>query len=208
MTGPGVKQPDTPFDDPKARFQAGLFGMWLFLVVLAVLFVSAILGYLVVRVDNGSDFIPPDAPALPPLLLASTGLLAASSVTMQRAANAGRRGDPAQGGMMAATIGLALGFLLLQGIAWTQMLAQNLGPSDNLYGWTFYVLTAMHAAHVIGGLPAMAITAFKASRAAYSPENHRGIVYCAMYWHFLDGAWLVLYATLWLGSRVAPVTAS
>ncbi len=77
-----------------------------------------------------------------------------------------------------------------------------------LYAWTFYVLTAMHAAHVIGGLPAMAITAFRASRASYTPENHRGIVYCAMYWHFLDGAWIVLYATLWLGSRAAPAAMS
>jgi cytochrome c oxidase subunit 3 len=195
-----VKQPDTPFDDPKARFQAGLFGMWLFLVVLAVLFVSAILGYVVVRVDNGADFIPAGAPRPPALLLLSTGLLLVSSVTMQRAVQAGRRGDPAQGGMMLVTVALALGFLALQWIAWQQWLSADLALDDNLYAWTFYVLTGMHAAHVLGGLPAMAITTVKAARAGSTPENHRGIVYCAMYWHFLDGAWIVLYATLWFGS--------
>jgi len=196
-----VKQPDTPFDDPKARYQAGLFGMWLFLIVLAVLFVSMILGYLVVRIDNGDAFVPAGAPKPPAMLLFSTVALLVSSVTMQRALGAARRGDPAQGGMMLATLALALVFLVVQALAWREMYAQNLAISDNLYGWTFYVLTGLHAAHVVGGLPPMAITAARAARGAYTPENHRGIAYCAMYWHFLDAVWLVLYATLWIGSR-------
>jgi cytochrome c oxidase subunit 3 len=196
-----VKDPSTPFDDPKARFQAGLFGMWLFLIALGVLFVATILGYLVVRVDNGDAFIPDEAPKLPGLLLASTGALILSSVTMQKALRAGRSGDPRQGGLMLATLALAFAFLVAQGFAWRELLQQQLTVSDSLYGWTFYVLTGLHALHVLGGLPPMVITTVRASRAAYTPENHRGIAYCAMYWHFLDGVWLVLYATLWLGSR-------
>ena len=172
----------------------------LMVLVGSMLFVSAILGYVEVRVDNGDGFIPANAPAPPSILLASTVLLVVSSATMQRAANAGRRGDPAQGGMMLVTIALALGFLAIQAVAWRQWVTQGVLVADNLYAWTFYVLTGMHAAHVLGGLPAMAITAVKAARAAYTPDNHRGIVYCAMYWHFLDGAWIVLYATLWFGS--------
>lgn len=198
-----MQQRDTPFDDPAARFDAGRFGMWLFLIVLAVLFVSTILGYLVVRLDNGSDFVPPNAPPPPPLLLASTAVLLLSSCTMQRALRFGREGDPRQGGMMVATSALALGFLGAQLLAWRELLAQNLGPTDNLYGWTFYVLTAIHAAHVLGGLPPLAITTWRASRGLYGPADHRGITYCAMYWHFLDGVWIVLYATLWIGSMPA-----
>ena len=195
-----MKQPDTPFDDPKARFQAGLFGMWLFLIVLAVLFVSVIVGYLVVRVDNGADFIPEGAPQPPKLLLLSTALLGLSSVSMQRALRAGRIGDPRQGGMMVVTIALAVAFLVVQAIAWMQLLAQDFGPTDSLYAWTFYVLTAIHAAHVVGGLPPMLITTVRACRGAYTEQNYRGIAYCAMYWHFLDAVWVVLYATLWIGS--------
>ena len=88
-----MSQRDTPFDDPKARFQAGLFGMWLFLVVLAIVFISTIIGYLVVRIDNGAAFIPENAPKPPLLLLVSTGVLLLSSVTMQKALRAGREGD-------------------------------------------------------------------------------------------------------------------
>lgn len=195
-----MKQPDTPFDDPKARFQAGLFGMWLFLVALGVLFVSVILGYVVVRVDNGSDFIPEGAPPPPALLLVSTALLLLSSVTMQGAVRAGRTGDARQGLRMVCTVALALGFLALQAVAWWQLVRESLLPTDSLYAWTFYVLTALHALHVVGGLPPMAIVTARALRARYGPENHRGLVYCAMYWHFLDIVWVVLYATLWLGS--------
>ncbi len=196
-----MKDPSTPFDDPRARFQAGLFGMWLFLIALGVLFVATILGYLVVRIDNGDAFIPEGAPRPPALLLASTAALLLSSVTMQKALRAGRVGDPRQGGLMLATLVLAVAFLAAQGFAWRELLAQQLTVSDSLYGWTFYVLTGLHALHVLGGLPPMVVTTVRASRAAYTAENHRGIAYCAMYWHFLDGVWLVLYATLWLGSR-------
>jgi cytochrome c oxidase subunit 3 len=130
----------------------------------------------------------------------STALLLVSSWTMQRALRFGRSGDPRQGGMMVATSALALGFLAVQGVAWAELYRQNLAISDNLYGWTFYVLTALHAAHVVGGLVPMAITTWRASRGRYGPADHRGITYCAMYWHFLDGAWIVLYTVLLLGS--------
>ena len=91
-------------------------------------------------------------------------------------------------------------FLGIQAVAWVELVEQNLLITDNLYAWTFYVLTGLHAAHVVGGLPPMLVTCWRAMHARYGPENHRGIAYTAMYWHFLDGVWLVLYATLWIGS--------
>ncbi len=179
-----MRERDTPFDDPTARFDAGRFGMWIFLVVLAVLFASTILGYLVVRIEQGDRFVPADAPPPPPILALSTVLLLLSSVTMHGAMRAGRTGDPRQGGRMVATLALALGFLVVQAIAWRELLVQNLTISDNLYAWSFYVLTALHAAHVLGGVAPLAITTWRASRGLHTADNHRGITYCAMYWHF------------------------
>ena len=101
-------------------------GMWLFLVALGVLFVSVILGYVVVRVDNGAAFIPDGAPPPPPLLLASTALLLVSSASIQSAVRAARAGDPRQGARMVLTVVLAVCFLLLQAIAWWQLFSQNL----------------------------------------------------------------------------------
>jgi len=193
-----------PFDAPPARHAAGVFGMWLFLVTLGVLFVATILGYLVVRLnpDPAEPFMPADAPPLPRLLLFSTVALMASGATMHgtvRAIRSGMRERAAR--LAAATLALALGFLALQAWAWIDLCRAQLRIEDSLYAWSFYVLTGLHAAHVLGGLPPMVVTTVRASRGAYTPENHRGIAYCAMYWHFLDAVWVLLYATLWIGSR-------
>lgn len=192
-----------PFDAPPARHAAGVFGMWLFLVTLGVLFVATILGYLVVRLnpDPAEPFMPADAPPLPRLLLFSTVALMASGATMHgtvRAIRSGMRERAAR--LAAATLALALGFLALQAWAWIDLWRAELRIEDSLYAWSFYVLTGLHAAHVLGGLVPLVVVCVRARAGRYSPAHPEGAVYCAMYWHFLDAAWLALYATLWLGS--------
>ena len=114
----------TPFNDPAARFHAGRLGMWLFLVVLLMTFASTILGYIVVRLNNGAAFIPVNAPPPPPLLLVSTVVLLLSSVTMQKALKAARTGSASQGGLMVAT---ALRLLREHRVAPTSAVGRILG---------------------------------------------------------------------------------
>ena len=78
----------------------------------------------------------------------------------------------------------------------------GVGIQSNLWAWTFYVLTALHALHVLGGILPMAVVTRNALQHRYTPENHRGVTYVGMYWHFLDVAWLGLYATLWWATSV------
>lgn len=192
-----------PFDAPHARHAAGVFGMWLFLITLGVLFVATILGYLVVRLnpDPAEPFRPLDAPGLPHLLLLSTGALMASSAAMHGTVRAIRQGSQRRAARLAGlTLALAVGFLALQAWAWLDLWRAELRIEESLYAWTFYVLTGLHAAHVIGGLVPLVVVWWRARLGRYSPEHPEGAVYCAMYWHFLDAVWLVLYATLWLGS--------
>ena len=92
-----VPRRQTPFDNPIARFLAGRFGVWLFLISLGMLFGATLLGFLVIRIQN-HDAWPKDLPGLPSLLWVSTLLLMLSSVTMQGAVGAARaqrqRGAP------------------------------------------------------------------------------------------------------------------
>ena len=192
-----------PFDGPRSRHGAGVFGMWLFLVTLGVLFVATILAYLVVRLnpDPAEPFLPEDAPALPRTLLVSTFALVLASGAMHatvRAARAGRARAVARAA--GVSLALAVAFLALQGWAWLELWRQQLRIQDSLYAWTFYVLTGLHAAHVIGGLVPLAVVWLRARRGRYADGRADGVVYCAMYWHFLDAVWLALYATLWAGS--------
>jgi cytochrome c oxidase subunit 3 len=193
----------TPFTDPTARFAAGRFGLWLFLLTLAVIFVSTLLAYVIVRLSpmNVDAWPPPDMPPLPDTLVYSTIVLLLSSVTMHVALVAARRGERTVGGWMIATLALGIVFMVLQIVAWSAAAAANMAFEKHLYAWTFYVLTMLHAVHVLGGLGPMLVTTVRACRGAYHPENTVGIVYCAMYWHFLDAIWIVLYLTLLWGSQ-------
>jgi cytochrome c oxidase subunit 3 len=67
----------------------------------------------------------------------------------------------------------------------------------------FYLLTALHGLHVLGGLAGWAGTMRAARRSGDAARVARRIALCARYWHFLLGIWLVLFATLgWLTPEV------
>lgn len=192
----------TPFTDPTARFDAGRFGMWLLILTLAVIFASTLLAYVFVRLspNNAGNWPPPNMPPLPQALVLSTLLLLVSSGTMHVALTAARRGEPGVGGWMAVTFGLGCAFLAVQLYAWIVAMQANMAFTRHLYAWTFYVLTVLHALHLLGGIVPMGFVARNARLGRYGPGRLAGITYCAMYWHFLDAAWLVLYATLLWGS--------
>lgn len=192
-----------PFDAPRNRSDAWRMGMRVFVVVVVVLFVAAILGYLVVRLADrvGGEWRPANAPGLPPMLLLSTALAGAVSASLQVCVGAARRGRTRRcAHAAAAALASALLFLASQSAAWWTMLRQHLAIDSSLYAWTFYVLTALHALHVLGGLPSLALVAVRARRGRYGPGADDGPVLAAMYWHALGAIWLALYATLWLGS--------
>lgn len=199
------KVPDSPFDDPEARFSAGRQGMIIFLVSLGMLFTASLIGYVVMRFSGG-DKIPGGLPPLPRLLWLSTAVLLACSATIQWALVSARRGlDRRLCAAMLVTAGLGLGFLAIQTIcwlSWSAAIADLWSRSDQgRYALTgFYVLTGIHAAHVIGGLVPLIIITIHSLQGRYSRESHAAVHYVAMYWHFLDAVWLVLFAVLLLST--------
>jgi len=171
-------------------------GMWLFLATLAVLFAAAIAGYLAVRLQ-AKAWPPPGMPRLPGGLWAATIALIAASATVHRALVAMRLGErTAATRWLAATLALGTAFLVVQGWNWWGFLRLRVTHAPNLYAFTFFMLTGLHAAHVVGGLILLAVVTRRAVRGRYGSGHHAGVTYAAMYWHFLDGAWIVLFAVL------------
>ncbi len=194
-----------PFDSAQERGVAGVFGMWVFIAVVAMIFVACILGYVVVRFDQppGREWMPEGTPGLPSALLLSSAVLLISSWSMQLAVRAARLGQQTQlVYAMGATLGLALLFLAVQALAWNELWTRHVTIESGLYAWTFYVLTGVHALHVIGGLPPMVYVFRRSREGQYTPSDYTGVVLCAMYWHALDVIWMVLYATLWICSAL------
>lgn len=194
----------SPFDDPIARFLAGRLGTWVFLASLAMLFGATLIGFAVIRSINYKEW-PTDLPPLPAALWSSTVVLIFSSGTMQLALLAAQRdARGAIAAFMLASWLLGLSFLGVQAYAWFSWLAEISDWWDRSdvvrFALTsFYIMTMLHAVHVIGGLVPMTIVAIRAFAGRYSKEHHAGVHYTVLYWHFLGGVWIVLFATLKLG---------
>ncbi len=179
-----------------APLATGRLGMKILVLALAMLFAASILGYLAIRL-RATVWPPPGVPRLPGALWISTLIIAISSFTMQAAVRAAR-GDHQRAlrlGMLLTTL-LGAAFLISQSLNWFSLVAANLTARTNLYGFTFYMLTGLHAAHVVGGLVPLGVVTTRAWRGRYSARFHPGVEYCAIYWHFLAVVWLVLFAIL------------
>ena len=175
---------------------AGVLGMWVFLATLAVLFLAAIVGYLVVRL-KATDWPPPGMPRLPAGLTVATLLLLAASVTIHFALRAIRVGQRAASTRwLVATLLLGVVFLGVQVWNWWGLIRLHLTAASNLYAFTFFMLTGLHAAHVIGGIALLAVVLTRCLRGRYGSGHHAGVTYAAMYVHFLDAIWLLLFAVM------------
>ncbi|HVX85234.1 MAG TPA: cytochrome c oxidase subunit 3 [Phycisphaerae bacterium] len=178
---------------------AGTIGIAVLLVSLTVLFATSIFAFLLVRFRE-PVWPPPGFPPIPRTLWLSTIVILASSVTIQRAANAIKRDNQRTLlRMLWATFALGLLFLALQTLNWIEFY-DRLAPSTQVRGsylGMFYVLTGLHAAHVIGGLIPLAVVIHVARRGKYSRNYFPGVRYSTAYWHFLDIVWIILFCVLY-----------
>ena len=175
---------------------AGVFGMGLFLASLGVLFAAAIVGYLVVR-QKATQWPPPGMPRLPAGLGLATAVLVTASVTVHGALRAIRRDQiTVAARLLGATLVLVSAFFGVQIWNWWALISLHVTAASNLYAFTFFMLTGLHAAHVVGGIGWLSVVWTWARLGRYGSGYHPGIVYTAMYVHFLDAVWIVLYAVM------------
>ena len=103
---------------------------------------------------------------------------------------------------LAATIGLAAAFLTDTALEWKKLIYQDgLTISTNLFGTTFYSLVGLHATHVVVGLVLLSATfIFSLFGWIDSRQSERfGVI--AMYWHFVDCVWIVVFTVVYLIGR-------
>lgn len=176
---------------------AGILGMRIFLATLGMLFVASLFGYVIIR-TRAPEWPPAGMPPLPPGLWVATAVIVACSATIHLALASIRLGQTSKASRwLAATFVLGIVFLVLQAFNWAALVGANVtATTKNLYAFTFYMLTGLHAAHVVGGLIPLGIVLARTVRGKYGSGWHAGIRYCAMYWHFLDAVWIVLFAVL------------
>lgn len=133
----------------------------------------------------------------PNLLWFNTGLLVLASITYQLTRNAAVSGREA-----ALKPGLAISglltilFLAGQTLAWQQLNASGYYVAGNPANAFFYLLTAVHAAHILGGMYVWARSSVRVWTGASADSVRLSIELCTVYWHFLLLVWLVLFGLL------------
>ncbi len=176
-------------------------GLWIFLAVVTSLFALFITGYWM-RMGHGMahgiahDWHPI---AEPRVLWLNTALLALGSVSMQWARGAANRGA-ADRARLAWLLGgvFAVAFLVGQLFAWRQLQAAGYYAAGNPANASFYLLTGVHALHLIGGLVAWGRTILRMLRGADLEDVRLSVELCTVYWHYLLLVWLILFGLLLL----------
>ena len=167
-------------------------GLRIFLGVVAVVFSLLVVAY-TDRLGFGDWRRLPE----PWLLWLNTGLLIGASVTLQWAVVSAHHGqlDRVRVGFFAAGI-LTYAFLAGQLLAWQQLVNLGYFAATNPALAFFFLLTALHGVHMVGGLVAWGKTAAKVWGDFEVAKVRMSIELCAIYWHFLLLVWLVLFALL------------
>lgn len=182
------------------RARAAATALWLCMAVVSVLFGLFLVAY-AMRMD-AVDWSPI---RMPPQLWLSSAWLLVGGQLMQRAATAAHALRHARARRLLLAGGVAaMAFLGTQLWAWQSLLDARVVLAGNPAGSFFYVLTALHGLHVIGGLVAWSAAVQMAGPPPAEPRRlAQRITLCARYWHFLFAVWIVLFAALgWLTPEV------
>jgi cytochrome c oxidase subunit 3 len=178
---------ESPSSLPPAKI-----GLGVFLAVVGSLFALFISAY-----SMRMNMVDWRTLPVPKLLWFNTGVLVMSSIALQWAYMAAHRND-----MDGVIIGLLAGgvsaviFLVGQLLAWQQLNVAGYFVTSNPANSFFYLITAAHGLHLMGGLVALGRTTAKMWRGTEGTQLRLSVELCAIYWHFLLLVWLVLLGLL------------
>jgi cytochrome c oxidase subunit 3 len=126
-----------------------------------------------------------------------TAVLLVSSFFMNRAEVQMSLGNR-KGFLTNTLITIILGTAFLIGVVGVEWQLAHFGPADGPAGGIFYLMTGMHAFHVLTGVIFLIIVYRNARRGLFSAEYHWPVEAAAVYWHFVDLVWIFFYPALYL----------
>ncbi len=179
---------------PKRGLNSTLFALWIAMGSMVMMFGSLTSAYVVRHAaGNWLEFRIPD------IFFYSTGVILLSSLVLHLSYwgfNTGKAGLY----RIALPISLLLGiiFIVLQYQGWLALYNIGVPLDGNPSGSFFYVISGIHAAHVLGGLFAISVATLNAYSLTYKPteKRRRRFQLVLHYWHFVDFLWLYLFLFL------------
>ena len=166
--------------------------LWAILATVVMLFAGFSSAYLIRRASP--DWVPVYAP---PILWFNTAILLLSSVALEIAKTSRKLGSQASfRNWFLGALGLGLGFLAGQWTAWKQLAAQGIFLPTSPHSSFFYMLSGVHAIHVLAGIVALLYIFLRHRNAAARTPSSDPVALAATYWHFVTGIWVYLYLLL------------
>jgi cytochrome c oxidase subunit III len=175
----------------------GRVGMVCLIIAESAIFTIFVVAYLYYIGRSLSGPQPKDVLEWPIL---NSVCLISSSFTIMFALRALAKGSGRQfGAWWLVTILLGVYFIFGTWREWEHLIYdKQLTIQTNLFGTTFYSLVGLHAFHVILGLVALMIVMAFAFAGAVKPEHHERADVLALYWHFVDVIWIVVFTVVYI----------
>jgi cytochrome c oxidase subunit 3 len=202
------------FDDYEQQQQAATQGMWLFLATEILFFGGMFLGYMVYRSMYHAEFAEASRNLDVVLGAINTAVLLCSSLTMAMGVHETQTGNRRTAAIfLLLTMLLGTAFLGIKVYEYYHKYEQHLIPGphfqwdggDARYAAMFYlfyfVMTGMHALHMIIGIAIMAALTILVLRGRFSSAYSAPVELSGLYWHFVDIVWVFLFPLLYLIDR-------
>ena len=208
------------FYSMEQQLEASILAMWVFLVTEIMFFGGLFMAYLVYRTLYPQSWLDGSATLNVPLGALNTFVLICSSLTMVmsvRSAQVGsRRGQIV---WLIGTILFGTTFLVVKYFEYSSKFEHNLVPgphfstaymvehlgrtgvdphSTQLFFSLYFIMTGIHAAHMVVGIGLMTVILIMAWRGRFTPDYYGPIEVSGLYWHFVDIVWIFLFPLLYL----------
>ncbi|MDO8793501.1 MAG: cytochrome c oxidase subunit 3 family protein [Vicinamibacterales bacterium] len=203
------------FQTMEQQREASALGMWIFLVTEIMFFGGLLTAYMLYRIwypeawSEGSEELS--------IVLGGTNtlVLIGSSLTMAFAVRAAQTGRAPKVivGWLGITMALGLTFLVIKFFEYKEKFELGHVPGPNFHGEgphaaqlqifysLYFMLTGLHALHMIIGFGLLSVIAWMASKGRFSSEWYTPVEMSGLYWHFVDIVWIFLFPLLYLVDR-------
>lgn len=166
--------------------------LWLGMASMVMLFAGLTSACVVRQAEGNWTFFE-----MPTMFYFSTVIIVISSIFMQWAVYASQRNQSLHIKVALITsLGLGLGFVFTQFLAWNMLVNEGVFFVGNPSGSFLYAITGLHLLHLGGGILYLIYVITKAIREKINNQSYLPVQLCATYWHFLGGLWIYLFVFL------------
>jgi len=199
------------FENLEKQAQAQRLGMWLFLATEILLFCALFAAYGVYRYLYTDAFSQASRGLATWMGGVNTFVLVTSSLTVALGLDAAARGNGKRsGGLFFLSIAMGLVFMVLKGIEYSHHFHAGelpgqyytagtiAGSGGSLFYTLYFLITGLHAFHVIIGMTVLGVIGVKSWLGRYSAEYHVPVELAGLYWHLVDLIWIFVFPLIYL----------